>query len=46
MHLELGEVSTVVVTSVEAAQGILKTQDAAFASRPQLLVARIISYEF
>ncbi|MCD7460819.1 hypothetical protein HAX54_044498 [Datura stramonium] len=45
MHLQLGEVSAVVVTSSDMAKQILKTHDLAFASRPKLLALDIISYD-
>ncbi|PHT99570.1 5-epiaristolochene 1,3-dihydroxylase [Capsicum chinense] len=45
MHLQLGEVSGVVVTSFEMAKQVLKTQDLAFASRPRLLAFDIICYD-
>ncbi|KAM3250751.1 cytochrome 71D7 [Capsicum annuum] len=45
MHLQLGEVSAVVVTSSELAKQILKTHDLAFASRPKLSAMDIICYD-
>lgn len=45
MHLRLGEVPTVVVSSPEIASEILKTHDTNFAYRPVLLVSTIITYQ-
>ncbi|KAK4380321.1 hypothetical protein RND71_002183 [Anisodus tanguticus] len=45
MHLQLGEVTVVVITSPEMAKQVLKTHDLAFASRPKLLAADIVLYK-
>lgn len=44
IHLQLGEVSTLVVSSPHIAKEVLKIHDINFAQRPHLLVTRIISY--
>ncbi|RXI03365.1 hypothetical protein DVH24_004017 [Malus domestica] len=41
MHLRLGEVST-----ISLQKRLMKTHDVSFASRPQILAARILSYGF
>ncbi|KAJ4829116.1 AAA ATPase, CDC48 sub [Turnera subulata] len=44
MHLQLGEVSTIVVSSPETATEILKTQDLVFAHRPSLTAVNVVGY--
>ncbi|KAI9123647.1 hypothetical protein K1719_004947 [Acacia pycnantha] len=44
MHLQLGELSTVIVSSPEIAQQIMKTHDLAFVNRPQLLTSKLMGY--
>lgn len=47
MHLKLGEISTIIVTSSEVAKEIYKTNDILFASRPtHHLAFKVISYNF
>ncbi|PSR96248.1 Premnaspirodiene oxygenase [Actinidia chinensis var. chinensis] len=44
MHLQLGQVSTMVVSSPEIAKEVLKDHDIVFAQRPFLLASQIFSY--
>uniref|UniRef100_A0A7N0ZYQ9 Cytochrome P450 n=1 Tax=Kalanchoe fedtschenkoi TaxID=63787 RepID=A0A7N0ZYQ9_KALFE len=44
VHLQLGHIPTVVVSSAELAKEVLKTHDLALASRPQLFSAKHLFY--
>ncbi|KAJ8760198.1 hypothetical protein K2173_011054 [Erythroxylum novogranatense] len=44
MHLQLGEVSTVVVSSAELAEEVMRVQEISFAQRPKVLASTILVY--
>lgn len=46
MHLQLGENSTVVVSSPRLAKEVMQTQDVAFANRPPLLAVKSMTYNY
>ncbi|XP_057719788.1 cytochrome P450 71D8-like [Arachis stenosperma] len=44
MHLQLGQISAVIVSSPNMAREIMKTHDLAFADRPEFLPSKILVY--
>ncbi|GLT91547.1 hypothetical protein SLE2022_094300 [Rubroshorea leprosula] len=46
MHLQLGEVSTFVISSIETAKDVMKTHDLIFASRPSFPSLKLLTHNF
>ncbi|XP_065862579.1 cytochrome P450 71D445-like [Euphorbia lathyris] len=46
MHLQLGELTTIVISAPETAKEVLKTHDVTFAQRPRLLALTLTTYNY
>ncbi|KAK8943203.1 Premnaspirodiene oxygenase [Platanthera zijinensis] len=46
LHLKLGEINLIVITSAELVREVFKTHDLEFASRPKLAAGKIILYDY
>ncbi|XP_056693014.1 cytochrome P450 71D445 isoform X2 [Spinacia oleracea] len=46
MHLRLGEVPTVIISSADLAKVVMRAHDANFANRPELIVAKDLYYDY
>ena len=44
VHLQLGQMSYIIVSSKELAKEVMKTHDTIFASRPKLVAGEIFNY--
>ncbi|KAL0911275.1 hypothetical protein M5K25_019406 [Dendrobium thyrsiflorum] len=44
LHLQLGEINQIIITSSELARKVMKTHDINFASRPEFLATKILYY--
>mgnify|MGYP004709318535 CR=1 FL=1 len=45
MHLQMGEISTVVISAPQEAKEVLKVHDISFADRPEFLSSKILGYD-
>ncbi|XP_065862595.1 cytochrome P450 71D445-like [Euphorbia lathyris] len=46
MHLQLGELTTIVISAPQTAKEVLKTHDITFAQRPRLLAMTLATYNY